>query len=67
LTVPSQQEIEVVDQDKSALLQEADQQDLNQIRKTVSRDLQSLDQNLVRLEAQKLETALAVDKAKAKA
>jgi hypothetical protein len=65
--VPSQQEIEVVDQDKSALLQEADQQDLNQIRKTVSRDLQSLDQNLVRLEAQKLETALAVDKAKAKA
>jgi hypothetical protein len=67
LKVPSQQEIEVVDQDKSALLQEADQQDLNQIRKTVSRDLQSLDQNLVRLEAQKLETALAVDKAKAKA
>jgi hypothetical protein len=67
LKVPSQQEIEVVDQDKSALLQEADQQDLNQIRKTVSRDLQSLDQNLVRLEAQKLETALAADKAKAKA
>jgi hypothetical protein len=65
--VPSQQEIAVVDQDKSALLQEADQQDLNQIRRTVSRDLQSLDQNLVRLEAQKLETALAADKAKAKA
>jgi hypothetical protein len=65
--VPSQQEIAVVDQDKSAQLQEADQQDLNQIRRTVSQGLQNLDQNLVHQEAQKLEIEPAADKAKAKA
>ena len=65
--MPSQQEIAVEGQVKSAQLQEADQRGLNQIRRTVSRDLQKLGQNPVRLEAQKLETALAADKAKAKA
>jgi hypothetical protein len=66
LKVRSQQEIAVVDLDKSALPQEAAQQDLNQIPRTASQVLQNLDQSLVHLEAQKLETALAADKAKAK-
>ena len=57
----------MVDQDKSAQLQEADQQGLNQIRRIVSLALQKLDLNLVRLEAQKLEIEPAADKAKAKA
>ena len=56
----------MVDQDKSAQLQEADQQDLDQIRRTVSLALQKLDLNLVRLEAQKLEIEPAADKPKAK-
>jgi hypothetical protein len=65
--VPSQQGIAVADLDKSVLLQEADQLDLSQTLRTVSQDLQKIDLNLVHQEAQKLETALAADKAKAKA
>jgi hypothetical protein len=56
-----------VDRDKSALLQEVDRQDQKLIPRTASKLLdQKLGQNLVRLEVQKLETAPAVDKAKAK-
>ena len=52
---------------KSALLQEADQQDQKLILKTANKSLvQKLDQNLVRLEVQKLETAPVADKVKAK-
>jgi hypothetical protein len=59
--------IAVVDQDKSALLQEVDQQDQKLIPRTASKlPGQKLNQNLVRLEAQQLETAPAEDKAKAK-
>ena len=56
----------MVDLDKSALLQGVDQQDQNLTLRTISLDLQKLDQNLVRLEAQQLETAPAAVKAKAK-
>jgi hypothetical protein len=65
--VRSQQVTAEEDLVKSVLLQEADQQGLNQIRRIVSQALQKRDQNLVRLEAQKLETALAVGRPKAKA
>ena len=54
---------EVRDLVKSALLLEVDQQDQKLIPKTVNKNL---DLNLVHLEAQQLETALAEDKAKAK-
>ena len=54
------------DLDKSDLLQEADQLDQSQTLRTASRDLQKLDQNLVRQEALKLETVLVVDRLKAK-
>jgi hypothetical protein len=59
--------IAAVDLGKSALLQEVDRLDQKLIPRTASKLLdQKLDQNLVRLEVQKLETAPAVDKAKAK-
>ena len=54
---------EVRDLVKSALLREVDQQDQKLIPRTANKNL---DQNLVHLEAQQLETALAEDKAKAK-
>jgi hypothetical protein len=56
-----------VDLDKSALLQEAARQDQNLILKTTNKTLdQNLNLSLVLLEAQKLETAPAAVKAKAK-
>jgi hypothetical protein len=59
--------IAAVDLDKTALLQEADRQDQSQTLKMASKvPGQKLNQNLVRLEAQTLETAPAVEKAKAK-
>jgi hypothetical protein len=67
LKVRSQLEIAEEDLVKSVLLQEADQQDQKLILKTANKSLvQKLDQNLVRLEVQKLETAPVGDKAKAK-
>jgi hypothetical protein len=59
--------IAVVDQDKSAPLQEADQQDQKLIPRTASKlPGQKLNQSLAHLEAQQLETAPAAVKAKAK-
>jgi len=58
---------EVRDLVKSALLHEVDQQDQKLIPRTASKlPGQKLNQNLVRLEAQQLETALAEDRPKAK-
>ena len=58
---------EVRDLVKSALLQGVDQQDQKLIPRTASKlPGQKLNQSLAHLEAQQLETALAVDKAKAK-
>ena len=52
---------------KSALLREVDQQDQKLIPKTASKlPGQKLNPRLAHLEAQQQETALAVDKAKAK-
>ena len=56
-----------VDLDKNALLQEAARQDQKLILKTTNKTLdQNLNLSLVHLEAQKLETAPAAVKAKAK-
>jgi hypothetical protein len=68
LKVRSQQEIAVVDLVKSALLQEVDRQDQKLIPRKASKRLDpKYGQNLAHLEAQKLETAPAVDRPKAKA